>query len=259
MSYKSAKYKNSFISQVICRIDFLEVIPTEEIFDTTIISEITRNFTRKEMDQIIKFNFMNVNAQANHSSPTVSGTSIDGVQQTYTTTDGKNKIILSNKFFIAEFNNYQTFDDFMDKIKNIITTIYQKRVITAERTGFRFINLFDSEKMKISKNMFIPAVANALVPIITPDDEELVPIRSMHLSEYRSENLNINFRFGLYNKTFPGKITSNDFVLDFDCFTNQGFQTAGDLLRCVEFGHEKIQYLFENSITAKLRAVMNNE
>lgn len=258
MNYRTINYKNSFISQVICRVDFLEMLSNDEVFEPSVISEITKNFTRKEMDQVIKFNFMNVNAPLNQSIPTVSGQTFDGIQLTYTSSDGKNKLILSNKFLIAEFNSYRTFEDFKNKIKNIISAIYRKRKITTERTGLRFINLFDSDKMKINKNMFVPSVASALIPIITSDIEELIPIRSMHLTEYRIENLNINFRFGLYNKAFPNRIASNDFVLDFDCFTNEGFQSSEDILRCVESGHDSIQYLFENSITDKLRAVMNH-
>lgn len=239
MEFKTIKYKKSFISKVICRIDFLDIIPTEDFFNSSVISEITKNFARKEKDELTTFK------------------TINGIQQTYTTSDGQNKIIISNKFIIAEFSNYRTFEDFKDKIKNIISSIYSIRKITAERTGLRFINFFDSDK-KIYKNMFNPLVANALTPIIAPKIDEIIPVRSMHLTEYRSDNLIINFRFGLYNKSYSKAIRTNDFVLDFDCFTNEGFQSSEDILRCIESGHDKIQYLFENSITDKLRAVMNN-
>lgn len=258
MNYKAIKYTNSLISQVICRIDFLDIMTNGDIFDVSVISEITKNFTRKEMDQVIRFNFVNVTDSNDRAESTLSNKTITGIQQTYTTPDGENKIILSNKFLVAEFNNYVSFEDLSEKIKSIITAIYRKNKITSERIGLRFVNMFDAEKMRVLKKWFIPQIANALSPIIDPHNNELIPIRSMHLAEYRSESLIINFRFGLYNKAYPNKITSDDFVLDFDCFTNEGYQSSRDILNCIETSHDRIQYLFENSITDALRKVMDN-
>ena len=255
MSFKSIRYKTNFITQVICRVDFVEIIKNDEIFDQAIVSEITKHFTRREMDQVLNFSILNVDVPAN----VFSGQNYNGIKRTYTSTDGKNKIILSNKFLVAEFNSYLTFEDFKDKFKNIVYAIFREKKNNTERTGIRFINLFDSEKMRINKNMFVRSVANALTPIIEPDINKIVPIRSMHLTEYTSEDINIHFRFGLYNKLYPGKINSNDFVLDFDCFSNERFQNSEDVLRCIDSGHDHIQYLFENSITDKLRTVMDNE
>ncbi|GAB1428672.1 hypothetical protein MASR2M17_21020 [Aminivibrio sp.] len=65
MEFKTIKYKKSFISKVICRIDFLDIIPTEDFFNSSVISEITKNFARKEKDELTTFKFMNTEYENN--------------------------------------------------------------------------------------------------------------------------------------------------------------------------------------------------
>lgn len=134
----------------------------------------------------------------------------------------------------------------------------QRKTFTTERIGLRYINIFNTEKIKILKKFFISEVANALTLNISNKDSDLKTIRSMHLSEYSMGNSSVNFRFGLYNKLYPNPIQTNDFVLDYDCFSTEGFSNSDDIIKFISEGHDLIQNLFEGSITNSLREFMKH-
>ena len=60
LDYSSICYRNSFLNQVIVRIDFVQFIQTNMVFDESIEKEILKIFPRRGKDQIIRFNSINV-------------------------------------------------------------------------------------------------------------------------------------------------------------------------------------------------------
>jgi hypothetical protein len=73
MNNSKIKYPKHYIDKVICRIDFLEYLQTEEVFDPNVIKEITKNFPRKEKDQLMKFNSINIEIGSKSQIPALSG------------------------------------------------------------------------------------------------------------------------------------------------------------------------------------------
>ena len=71
-------YKNSFLKQVIVRIDFLQFVPTTELFDSAIEEAIMKIFPKRGKDQIIRFNEVNVFfTPGDGSTPNAKGTTTD--------------------------------------------------------------------------------------------------------------------------------------------------------------------------------------
>lgn len=60
LEYSSVCYKNTFLNQVIVRVDFAQFIQTNMVFDENIEKEILKIFPRRGKDQIIRFNSINV-------------------------------------------------------------------------------------------------------------------------------------------------------------------------------------------------------
>ena len=81
----------------------------------------------------------------------------------------------------------------------------------------------------------------------------------MHMNEYRIDDMSLNFRYGMFNPEYPNFLKKNDFVLDFDFFTNDVIESVDSIIQILDKGHSEIQSLFESSITDSLREVMNNE
>ncbi len=258
--YSGICYVNTFLSQVIIRIDFLQYLQSEAIFNADIEKEILSIYPKRAPDQLIRFNSINVTFDNAAQTPNAQGHVIDGIQREYRTTSGNNKTILSNKFIVFEINQYTSYAEHMAGIKNILPKLYSRNNITAVRVGIRFINIYNSEKTKIQKNFFSPEIAASIIsPGKTDLQSKAQLIRSMHMSEYDVNTMRLNFRYGMYNPSFPDILRKNDFVLDFDCYTEDATDSLEEVLQHIDMGHQAIQSLFESSITDALRKVMQSD
>lgn len=258
--YSSVYYKNSFLSQVIVRVDFIQYVTTPMVFNESIEREILKIFPRRGKDQIIRFNSINVIFdQNNNGVPNANGEVVDGIQREYSSNDGCNKLILSNKFIVFEINKYSNFNEHERWFQLILQAFFQKNRVSANRTGIRYINMYQQPKIKLQKNFFTNEIAATLNSRFTINDEKPYMIRSMHLTEYRIDEMTLNFRYGMFNPEYPNSLKKNDFVLDFDFFSDDVIESVDKIIRVLGNGHNEIQSLFESSITDSLREVMNNE
>ena len=162
-NFESINYSTSFLDQVIVRSDFLEFIPTNSIFDLELEKVILQKFPRRGKDQIIRFNSINVVIDAlNQQTTDTTREFTEGIQREYSSLDGQNKIILSNKFLVFEINRYKSFEELMGFVRPILLAIYANNAITANRTGIRYINIYDADKIKLQKNYFSQEVSSSL-------------------------------------------------------------------------------------------------
>lgn len=260
MNFSEIKYKKNFIKQVICRVDFLEFIPNEIITTTDVVRRIREAFPVTKMQQTIKFsNIGIVESTSPNAPPSVTSKSQDGIQLEYLTHDSKNRLSISNRFIFVDFSSYSTFEEMRDKFLGVIKELFSKVRLTTSRSGLRYINIFSPEELAIKKTHLARSIAGTLDASQIRCDGCNAPIRSISLSEYRKDNMIINFRFGLFNKYYPNPPKGNDFVLDFDCFTLDTMQDYTDLVKAITDAHTNIQALFENSISETLRRIMRNE
>lgn len=262
--YTSVFYKNSFLDHVIVRIDFLQFVQTESTFCESIEKEILRIFPKRGKDQIIRFNTFNVASEQNENgipNANVNENRMvrEGIQREYLANDSNNKLTLSNKFMIFEIEKYLSFDKHRQWFVPIVSSFFQKNKISANRTGIRYINSFDQSRVKLQKKFFVPEIASSLHTKLVVSDEEPQMIRSMHISEYRIDEMTMNFRYGMFNPEYPNSMRKNDFILDFDFFTNEVIESTDGIIRVLDKGHQEIQAMFEKSITDSLRKVMGNE
>ncbi len=140
LEYSSVCYKNSFLTQVIVRVDFAQFIQTNMVFDENIEKEILKIFPRRGKDQIIRFNSINVVFdQKNNGLPNANGEIIEGIQREYFTNDGGSKLILTNKFIIFEINKYVSFELHKQWFQSILLALFQK--IEYLRLGLVFVIL----------------------------------------------------------------------------------------------------------------------
>lgn len=249
-------YKRSFLAQVIIRIDFLQIVPNEIIFQEDIEKAIKKYFPISGKYQVVKINTINVSFNSKNAKADATGSMQEGLQREYFDNDGQNRIILSNQVIIFEINKYTRFADHLIGIKEILYSVVLNAKISTRRTGVRYINLFPSKDITIRKNFFKPEIAACLS--LKPEHEDgIVLTRSMHLSEYHIGDLIMNFRYGMFNPEYPGKLRLNDFSLDYDCSTEDLFTSSEEIMNCIIKGHDAIQKMYENSILDALRKIMN--
>ncbi len=165
-------------------------------------------------------------------------------------------MILSNKFIIFEINNYVRFEVHRQWFQSILLALFQRNRISATRTGIRYINIFDTSRIKLQKKYFTSEVASSLQVKLVEEENRPRLIRSMHMAEYRIDEMTMNFRYGMFNPEYPNFLKKNDFALDFDFFSNDIIDSADGIFHVIDKGHYEIQVLFERSITDSLREVM---
>ena len=253
-NYSEIKYKRNFLSQVLMRIDFLQFLPTEAVFCAEVEKLILKDFPFRGKDQKIQMGSIDL---VIGNSPSASSTTMSGLQREYI--NGKNKILLANKYIIFEINEYSNFENHYGIICDILTEIFRKNQITTERIGIRYINILDSGKVKIRKNMFVPDVSEMLSSLSRKTSDNLSLRRALCLNEYRVSNMVLNFRYGLYNPDYPNEMKQNSMTLDYDCFITEPAETAKEVDEYIKKGHDAIQELFELSITENFRKVLNDE
>lgn len=177
--------------------DFAQFIQTNMVFDENIEKEILKIFPRRGKDQIIRFNSINVVFdQKNNGLPNANGEIIEGIQREYFTNDGGSKLILTNKFIIFEINKYVSFKLHKQWFQSILLALFQKNRVSATRTGIRYINIFDTSKIKLQKKYFASEIASSLYVRIAEEQKPRL-IRSMHSVSYSAPQKVIIRRYRL--------------------------------------------------------------
>ena len=256
MDYSKICYKRSFLSQVIVRTDFLKFIPSELLFSETVLNNIVDKFPQKGMQQVMRFEDVNVIINQNES--TTQRSTNEGFQQEFKNLDN-NKIIISNKYVILEINKYSTFENIMDQYRPILQTILAVMQVIVVRTGVRYINIYENSIIKLKKSLFSPSIGALVNTNLSNEDNGLMCFRSMAMNEYRIGDKLLNFRYGMYNPEYPNAMRHASFVLDYDCFTEERITRFEEVMQHIYDGHDAIQHLFESSISEKLKKVMENE
>lgn len=257
--FNSTCYKKNALNQVIVRVDFLQYVQSNNAFCESIEKEILRIFPNRGKDQIIRFNSLNIVFDNDNEFHNANGETQEGIQREYISNDGLNKLIYSNKFMIFEINKYSTFNEHKQWFQSIFSVFFQKNRVCANRTGIRYINIFDSLKIKPQKKYFISEISSCLYTKTPEKRNGTGLLRSMHIIEYRVNEMTMNFRYGMFNPEYPNFLKKNDFVLDFDFFSKEIIDSSDEILRVLDKGHDEIQAMFEHSITDSLREVMSIE
>lgn len=254
-------YPNNFLSQVIIRIDFIEYIETRKLFNNDLIKIIRKHYTRQSLPIQTNYDSVNINMPKDSSKePTINRNLKSGIAMDFIDTSMKNKITLTNKAMILEFNKYESFNNTIEIIASLLLQLTNLSEFGSSRIGLRYINLFEQNRIKISKTMFNQPIVNALYYKDNKTiSEKYTLTRSMCLDEYVHNNAILNVRYGFYNPDYPGTLNKNDFAIDFDYFTQEPMQEEEEILSFIKEGHAVIQESFENIITDKLRAKLNNE
>lgn len=251
MIYDDICYQKSCLSKVIIRLDFLEFIDGDKLFGSEIEKEVLKSFPKKGMQQMMHFQRMNAITDQNGTK--LNKTTREGFLQEFSNNDG-NKISLANTYLALEINKYTKYEDVLSMFIPVFKTMINSIQLTAIRTGIRYINFFGEGGIRPQKNYFVPSVG-----VLLDTKQVDVPcIRSMAMNEYIIEDMQLNFRFGMYNSRYPQIIQKPDFVLDYDCYSEGAITGFDAIMTHIHKGHDVIQKMFEESITPQLRKVMGN-
>jgi len=238
-------YKRNYLTQVIARVDFFS--PLDSIakrLPDSIITKVKKIFPIVESKKVISKEFQ-------ISTTDQKLIKHESMQWNFNGEDREKKLVITSDFaFIvySKFESYQQLREEFDVICGILFNSFEE--LGSKRLGLRFINnirLHEADPLDwndyINKDM---------LSMIKFNEHQKYLNRLMTNIEYRFKENLLSYHFGIHNPDYPARIKQKLFVLDLDAYSNEYFSLQG-IVPKLDILHDKIQEMFEYSITQKFR------
>jgi uncharacterized protein (TIGR04255 family) len=252
------EYETNFIKTVVFRIDFSPIMK--------LTTEIPVDFQDKIRDELPKFKeekiyeFINfLSKDPNTDEPIHIQDKKIWPQFVFLSKEELKKVSLVYNYLAIEFIEYSTYNDFskcIEKIYSIFRETYKTLDIT--RLGLRYINNIEIKEGNPLdwENLINPILTHTINEFSDKEDNIFKNDISRSLSQitFKKDEYSLGFRYGIYNSAFPSKIAKKEFILDFDCYTQDvNEQNVIELTRSF---NEIIRNFFELCIEDGLREIM---
>ena len=241
-------YKRNFLTKVIARVDYQPILIIGEENPTQFQDALRQTFPRLEINQSLEIKASKTQTAdfAMRKLPMVWNL-IDKNKE--------NKIDLSSNYLALSCFKYTHFDLFFSSLSNIynkFTEIYKPSII--KRIGLRYINEIKLDGNPFDWHNFINK--NLFASLGAFSEKKDMISRAMHHVHFQDEDSRLVFQFGMFNSEFPNTITKREFILDYDCVSEEEREPNAVLPEIAKF-NKKITALFEMNIEDGLREKMN--
>lgn len=246
-SSKTKTYKKNFLTQVIYKLNF---IPDESITEEglkTYKKSLGDNYST--LSNIVQQGLL---IQGDPSGITTEQN--ESMVWRIESKDDTHIIEVEKNSFAIVVKNYQHFKDMRIIVENAQSLFIKqfKEIKDVQRLGLRYIDQIKVDKKNVNWADYINSKLTAHLDFADRDTLR----RSMHtmVIAYDDET-QINLNYGIFNNYFPAPIIDEEFILDFDAYTTFSVQ-IGDTLTILDKFNTVLTDLFEQSITDKLREIM---
>jgi uncharacterized protein (TIGR04255 family) len=247
--YEDICYKKSFLKEVIVRADFSSPVDT---LATTIPPKIgnaaLERFPVSEPRKTIA-------EELQLSAKDIQRKRQEFTEWNYYGRNREKRLVISPTVAFVTHSLYSTYEVLKQDFLSVLSALFHAFPdLRASRLGLRYINKIElSGADPLQWNEYIDKGLLGLFDRFT--DQEHVR-RLFNIAEFNFDDLQVKFQFGVPNPDFPAPIIRPLFALDIDAYL-QGLQEFSDLSANIDSAHDRIQALFEESITDRLREKMN--
>jgi uncharacterized protein (TIGR04255 family) len=248
--YEEVRYAKPFLREVVVRVDFVAALPgLEKSLPPKLANEVSVEFPISEPVDTIARELQ------------LSG---EGVQQRETRSkqwnffgkDREKQLALAPTFMFISYRQYTTFEDMESQYSSVARALGRAfPEAKASRFGLRYVNVIENPDLPNPTSWgdyFSPELLGTIGFFRKPDNLT----RLINIAELRSGDIDLRFQFGMPNPDYPAVMRRPQFVLDLDGYV-QNAHDLGDSIKYMAEAHAEIQNLFEDSITDKLRGLMN--
>lgn len=245
--YEDVCYKQNFLKEVVCRLDFASPIVTLRNSMPKEIFEVVRNFYPIAEPHDMIGTELTINPL---NGPTIN--QVATKQWLFLSRDRKNKCTIESSSVVFSINNYNVFEEaknsFIDILRAVMSTFPTNQ---GKRLGLRYVNVFP---LKGHENW----INNKFYGAISEHKVEST-IKLLTSIEYAviEKDLAVMLNYGYYNPDYPSIMRKEDFIIDIDSYST-GIIYEDDLEQFVEDMHSEVQKCFENLITDEFRTEMNS-
>jgi uncharacterized protein (TIGR04255 family) len=248
--YEKTCYKKSFLKEAILRVDFPSPLPgLDKSLPANISKMALKNFPIAEPQKAHaqEFQFAGADFQAKSS---------ELMRWVFHGKEREKSLIIEPNAVMQTVKTYKTYEVFIEEISEVITEFYKTyKDLTANRVGLRYVNIIEpDDKDPLAWSKYIN---ENILGIIDFHKEKECITRAFHILEYNFDGLGVKYQFGIANPDFPAVVKRKQFVLDIDGYFNGAFEQQ-EVMDNIEKSHEKIQEIFESSITDNTRTLMKH-
>lgn len=246
--HETVCYTKPFLKEVILRLDFGTRV---EAFSRALPHKIaTAALQRFQLFEPQKAQMQEIT----FSQEAVQTRTEDSMQWVYHGRNREKTLTITPDMVLITNRKYTSFEEFNADFIHVLSTLFEAQEdLSVARFGLRYVNILDvpngdplAWSEYINENM---------LGIIDMHRDAQSLSRAFHIVEFNFDGQQVKFQFGIANPDYPAPIKRKQFVLDIDSFFT-GALTKEDVIRCVNTAHEKIQALFEESISEKTRSLM---
>ncbi|MBB4199929.1 hypothetical protein CCR94_10750 [Rhodoblastus sphagnicola] len=248
--FEDVCYKKSFLTEVVARIDFVSpVAALEKNIPAKAIKKIGLYFPIAEpIESISQHIELGVDGGVKQKE-------VRGKQWNFFGKQREKQLTIESSAIFVRYTKYRRFEDLKAEFQESIGTIDQAEPgIIAQRFGLRYVNQFEFDDLTISSigKYFDESIIGSL-----PFNLYAANItRNFHVVELKFDDIDVRFQFGFPNSDYPAIMRRPMFVIDIDAYA-QIIHPISESIQYIESAHERIQELFEKSITESLRSKMN--
>lgn len=246
-------YKKNYLTNVIARIDFIS--PLKDL-NGELPSEISRaaliDFPIAEPQKMRTTQF-----EFEVSARNLKQSDKEYTEWTFHGRDRKKRLVISPSVIFVEYTRYVTYEETKDQFMRVLQVLFDiYKDAVCSRIGLRYINNITLESGGDPldwKELLNEKLLSALT--FYPELKKYLA-RSFHSLELNFGEYNLGYQFGIINPDYPAVIKQKNFILDMDAHYRGSidYRDIGDNL---DRFHDRIQAIFEESITNKMREKLN--
>lgn len=240
-------YAKNFLTQVIARVDYQPILS----LDTDKPSKF-QDLVRDEYPRLAELQGVGIEIPKSGGRPV----SVEKLPVVWKLEDKEriNKVDLSSKYFSLVTTKYVRFSEFYERLTSVWKSFvesYKPSIIT--RIGLRYINEIKLEGNPFEWKHLLNENLHSSLNIF-PDSQGSIA-RSMHQLHLTEDDYKVIFQFGIFNSGFPNTIAQKEFILDYDCISEDEHEPQ-DVLGKFSGFNEIVGKLFEQSISDGLREIL---
>jgi len=248
--YNEICYKKNYLSKVIARIDFLSPIKKIESELPASISKIVKSYYPIAEPKKVVIEEKKITKDG------IESTRISESKEWHFHSKEREKtlVIIPTSIFVnfLAYTSYEKLKEEFLEVTNKFFELFKETQVS--RLGLRYINeIALDEKNPLDWETYLNKDIICLINFVK---EKEALSRVFSTIEMNYGDFNLRFQFGLFNFDFPAPIKKKSYILDFDAHY-KGLQDYNEVIQSLDKYHDKIQDLFELSITDKLREKLN--
>lgn len=251
--YDQICYSQTYLKQVIARVDFFApVVELENSPSQKLTALISNDFPINEPIDIVSTSVQFAQgAQPQHQE----------VKHKLWNFFGKNRekqLTLNSSSAFVIYNKYTKYEDLRAVFASVLSSLGSEyKDVMVGRFGLRYVNAIEGLKLKTptSWGKYINKKLLGTISFFAGEREKNLT-RLFHAADMKYDEMNIKFQFGMPNPDFPAIMKRPMFVIDIDAYVDTAHKLS-DVAAYMDIAHERVQSLFEDSITDELRGKMN--